>query len=494
VPITSLVDRVGRSGRADRACTVNDFTLRVPIAVDVPAGADPNLDGNTPVGVRADGDTLLTAVAVEPGTPVVRHHTTTESAALLGRDAHLDLALLAQFRASCRVPVTLDLVVVEHRYCGAGTVAAAYRETLGPLPLAASRRVAVVARLSATEIAPTGPHATATALRTAATLTRRLAALLGARGMHATPLSAADLREHTEHLLGPHLAPLSSNGETIVQTTPTEAVAGIATWRTFAVTADATPAALRGLSTDHAVSTTTVLRLSGPLDAPVLHGLVGTTEVPGAGRILRSTPSCLDPLDGRQGLALMHRIPVPHLPRMRLPRLATDAAALRRWRFRLGDDGPLIGADPRGRAVTVPLFSSPAHSCGLTGDSAVVALLVLRCIGAGASIGVHSPDPRRWAPLCRLVDDPGVLALHPDHGGGSTGLAVVDVVDETCADDSVLRVRLQRRSRARTWAHVEASAGDGSRIDVSVGGAPITLTGVAGPAELALIDALEGIA
>jgi len=488
VLFTSVVTSV-----ANRADTVDDFTLRVPIAVDVPAGADPNLDGNTPVGVRADGGTLLTAVAVEPGTPVVRHHTTTESAALLGRDTHLDLALLAHFRASCRVPVTLDLVVIEHRYCGAGTVAAAYRETLGPLPFAAARRVAVVARLSATRIAPTGPHATATALRTAATLTRRLSALLSARGMRATPLSAADLHELTDHLLGPRLAPLSSDGETILQMTPTEATAGIATWRTFALGPDATPSAMRTLSADHPVSTTTLLRLSGPPEAPVLHGLVGTTEVPGSGRLLRSTPSCLDPLDGRQGPALVHRIPVPRLPRMRLPRLVADPAALRRWRFRVGDDGPLIGADPRGRAVTVPLFSSSAHSCGLTGNAEVVALLVLRCIGAGASIGVHSPDPRRWAPLCRLVDDPGVLALHPDHGGGSTGLAVVDLVDETTADDSVLRVRLQRRTTARTWAHIEASAADGSRIDVSFGGEPMTLTGVAAPAELALVDALESI-
>ena len=81
-----------RAGRADRADEVDTFTLRVPTAVDVPAGADPNLDGNTPVGVRAERAALLTAVAVEPGIPVVRRHTTAESGALLGADAHLDLA------------------------------------------------------------------------------------------------------------------------------------------------------------------------------------------------------------------------------------------------------------------------------------------------------------------------------------------------------------------------------------------------------------------
>lgn len=484
-----------RAGRADRADEVDTFTLRVPTAVDVPAGADPNLDGNTPVGVRAERAALLTAVAVEPGIPVVRRHTTAESGALLGADAHLDLALLAQFRASCRVPVTLDLVVTEHRYCGAGTVAAAYRETLGPLPIAAARRVVVVARLSATAVAPVGPHTTATALRTAATLTRRLAALLGARGMRARPLSADDLHAHTDHLLGPHLAPRSgSDGETTLETTPTSAVAGITTWRTFALTPDAIPAALRALSADHAVSTTTVLRLSGPVAVPVLHGLVGTTEVPGSGRLLRSTPACLEPLEDRQGPALTHRLPVPHLPRLPLPRLAADPAALRRWRFRLGDDGPLIGADPRGGAVTVPLFSSSERSCGLAGSAAVISLLVLRCIATGASVGVHSADPRRWAPLCRLVDDPGVLALHPAHHEGSTGLVDVDLVDETGADDPILRIGLQRSSTARTWARLEASGADDTQITLSTRGAGIPLTGVAAAAELALIDALEDLA
>ena len=137
--------------------------------------------------------------------------------------------------------------------------------------------------------------------------------------------------------------------------TPTEATAGIATWRTFALGPDATPPQCA----PSPPITRSRRRRSAPVgasEAPVLHGLVGTTEVPGSGRLLRSTPSCLDPSTGVRGPALVHRIR-PRLPRMRLPRLVADPAALRRWRFRVGDDGPLIGADPRGRAVTVPLFS-----------------------------------------------------------------------------------------------------------------------------------------
>lgn len=489
---TSLVDR---AGHADRADTVTDFALRVPRAVDVPAGADPNLADGPPVGVRADGEMLLTAVAVEPGCPVVRRHTAAASDGPLGPDTHLDLALLSHFRATCRVPVTLDLVVIEHRYCGAGTVAAAYRQTLGPLPIAAARRIVVVVRLSATALALAGPDATMAALRTTATLTRRLAALLGARGMRARPMSADDLREHTDHLLGPRLAPPGSgaDGETTLETTRAQARAGIATWRSFAVTPAATPTALRALAADHAVSTTTLLRLSGPAGAPLLHGLVGTTEVPGAGRVLGSVPECLGPLEDRQGPALAHRLPVPHPPRLRLrlPPLSADPAALRRWRFRLGDDGPLIGADPGGNAVTVPLFSSPQHSCELTGDASVIALLVLRCIGAGAAIGIRTADPQRWASLCRLVDDPAVLALHPARRDGSTGLVDVDLVDETGADDPMVRVRLQRcGAMAPVWSRIDACGTDAASIDVAVGHAGIALTGVAAPAELALLDAL----
>ena len=173
--------------------------------------------------------------------------------------------------------------------------------------------------------------------------------------MRATPLSAADLHELTRPSCWARLAPpVERRWDDLAQMTP------IATWRTFALGPDATPSAMRTLSADHPVSTTTLLRLSGPPEAPVLHGLVGDDRVPGSGRLLRSTPSCLDPLDGRQGPALVHRIPCPRLPRRRLPRLVADPAALRRWRFRVGDDVPLIGADPRSRRDRA-LFSSSAH-------------------------------------------------------------------------------------------------------------------------------------
>ena len=143
-----------------------------------------------------------------------------------------------------------------------------------------------------------------------------------------------------------------------------------------------------------------------------------------------------------------------------------------------------------GAAITVVMVMLTA----VTLLPAVISLLVLRCIATGASVGVHSADPRRWAPLCRLVDDPGVLALHPAHHEGSTGLVDVDLVDETGADDPILRIGLQRSSTARTWARLEASGADDTQITLSTRGAGIPLTGVAAAAELALIDALEDLA
>ena len=211
--LAALLSRIGESclhfcchSVANRADTVDGFHAAGANRRRRPGRCRPQPDGNTPVGVRADGGAHCSPRSRSSRHPVVRHHTTTESAALLGRDTHLDLALLAHFRAS--PPGAGDAGPGGDRtpLLRCGHRRGRLPRNPGLLPFAAARRVAVVARLSATRIAPTGPSRDDGALRTAATLTRRLSALLSARGC-ATPLSAADLHELTDHLLGPRLAP-----------------------------------------------------------------------------------------------------------------------------------------------------------------------------------------------------------------------------------------------------------------------------------------------
>ncbi|MFT4201850.1 MAG: hypothetical protein QM634_14085, partial [Gordonia sp. (in: high G+C Gram-positive bacteria)] len=155
-----------RRGGADRLAP---DSLTAPPAFDIPAGCDPNRgDDAVAVGVRWVSDTLVTAVRVDPVRPVPRAHSTAGTTPL-GDEASVDLAVLQRFRQSCRGAPTLDLTVTDHRYCGAGPLAAAYRATLGPLPIATSRRVVVVVRTRAVDPgAPAAPDPRSAALRSAA--------------------------------------------------------------------------------------------------------------------------------------------------------------------------------------------------------------------------------------------------------------------------------------------------------------------------------------
>ncbi len=477
---------------------------------DIPVGADPNLAGAQPVGVCWEHDAPLTAVLLAPARPSARQHGPADSAALLGTEPTVDLGVLQSFRGSCHLPLTVDLVVTEHRYCGAGPIAAAYRATLGGLPIAAVRRVVVLLRWRITGRWPAGPGDAALAvLRMAATLTRRLAALLGAQGLRASPLSAAGLHRHADHLLGPGLVPagaLHSRDGIDVEVSPTRVGAGIASWRSFALRADTPAAAVRAVTGD-AVSTTTLLRLAGPRAAPTLHGLFGVTEVAGAGRSLSAVPAGLDELAGRQDAALRTRLPVAAPPWLRLPGLPADPETLRRWRFRVGDDGPVVGATDQGRAVTLPLFSSAGRASAVIGDAQLVALLLHRCIATGAAITVRTDRAHRWSRLLDIVDDPGALALGRAAPGPPTALAEVDLLDDTPADapaDHPLTIRLVRgetttappsdctAGSALPWARVQALSADPSSIDLRIGDARFALTGVASAAERSLVEALAG--
>ncbi|WP_161927760.1 hypothetical protein [Gordonia crocea] len=447
-------------------------------AFDIPPSADPNLAGTSPVGVRWADTTLVTAIGLAPARPVVRAHSAGGSAAVGGPDTAVDLNLLAAFRRSARVPLSIDLAVTEHRYCGAGSIAAAYSRSLGSLPVAAARQTTIVLRLPAvTAVPPRAPGATAAAvLGRAALVTRRLAALLAAHGVRTHIFDAAALTDHTEQLLGPPGAAR----------------------RVFALTPATTPAHLRAVAADHAVAHTTALRLSGSAPHPRLDGLLGVTEVPRAGRALRAVPPGLDPLDDGADDALADLVPTDAVRATALPDLAADPISLADWRFLLGDDGVLIGAAHDGSAVTAPLISSPDHPASVIGDPRFIALLVYRCIGAGAAINLHSPQPHRWARLVDLVDDPGVLALGPARPGAAA-LTRVDLFDESSEDAEHWQIRLRRAVGDRAAGDWEAGPAPrtvirGSRadprIDLVVDGRPHRLTGAASEPERTLVAAL----
>ncbi|MFT3900580.1 MAG: type VII secretion protein EccE [Gordonia sp. (in: high G+C Gram-positive bacteria)] len=485
--LPTVIHRRGGAARSD---------LTVAPAFDIPPQSDQNLAGaaatsgaTSPVGVRWGGDTLVTAVRIEPCRPVPRVHTNSAATAIGAHSSVVSLAQLHRFRQSCRVPVSLDLLVTEYRYCGAGPLATAYRATLGPLPIAASRRTVVVLRIRGTDLchAP-GRDATAAALRTAAVVTRRLAAHLSAAGLRAAPLSAAGLREQTDHVLGAGLVPpdaVETPAGLEVHADEEGVHGGAIRWRTLDLGPDAGPGTARALLADQPVATTTVLQLSGPPSAPELHGLVGVVEIPGAGRRVHAIPAAAT-AGTASPAALLDWLPAPGPTRANRPPLPADAAALHRWSFPVGDDGPLIGALADGRAVTLPLFA--AHRPAVVrGDTRLVGLLLGRCIASGAAISVHTAAAARWGPLLEHVGDAGVLALGATAPGASTVLADVDLVDESDGDEWVLRISRAAGTgtSAAPWADIRGRA-DG-RLRAVVDGVALDLQNVAGPDECRLV-------
>nr|WP_283242133.1 type VII secretion protein EccE [Gordonia araii] len=452
--------------------------------------------------MRWDGRCLVTVVRLDHPRPAPRVHEAGGSEALTGDDCTVNLAVLQDFRRSCPVPVEVDLVVTEHRYCGAGPLASAYRATLGPLPIAAVRRVVAVLRIPVTDLyarprnegSGSSPSGAGFALRAATVMTRRLAARLAAHGMRATVCSADHLAEHTDHLVGPRLFPRDGRESfpLDVQAGPNGVSSSGVVWRTFALRPDCSPAALAAVAADDAVSTTTILRLTGPVSAPRLHGLFGTTEIPGVGRVLRSSAAAMDPLPKRQLAALHSRLP-GGASLAGTPELPAGSECLRHWRFRVGDDGPIIGADPAGRAVTLPLFSSARHPVEFAGGQWQAGLLLGRCIAAGAAISVHTAVPARWQHLLTRIDDPCVFALGAVVPGSRAALIEVDLFDESTPEpDAPYRFRLTRAgsgvpveqdAAATTWARIDCTSEDPSSVAVALPGAGFDVATVAAAPE-----------
>ncbi|MFT4201166.1 MAG: hypothetical protein QM634_10595, partial [Gordonia sp. (in: high G+C Gram-positive bacteria)] len=201
--------------------------------------------------------------------------------------------------------------------------------------------------------------------------------------------------------------------------------------------------------------------------------------------VLQREPDGLEQPTGGQSAALRDRLPLTGVAVPRLPELPADPAGLARWAFRVGDDGPLMGAHVDGRAVTLPLLGPT----DVAGDDALVALVVCRCIAAGAAIGIHTARPAAWEPLLNVVGDHSVLALGAVTAGAPTVLAPIDLVDRS--DGDVRSVRLTRAGAPSSATPLSRVRGrvDG-RIDVRAGSTGLELTNVAGVDECRLVGGL----
>jgi hypothetical protein len=138
----------------------------------------------------------------------------------------------------------------------------------------------------------------------------------------------------------------------------------------------------------------------------------------------------LGELKGRQYSALISSLPVP-APRR----------AVKRWAFGRSDDvledlvlpaygcGQVVGADERGRAVALSLFGPEVRRTEVCGTLHLAQQVVLRALGLGARVRVHTHRAAAWVPMTSQVADEGSLRINDQDG--STHDYSVEMFDGT---------------------------------------------------------------
>lgn len=386
---------------------------RRPDSAPQPSSVPPHRETErAPIGVRWAGQTLITALRVRAAGPAATFFTP-ESATTEGvRGQRIPLDVLAD----CIDPFDIGLAsidVVGHgaRTRGGGRAADAYRQTLGPLPATATRTVLVILRLDPRDcpdaVARRG-GGTLGALRAATITTRRVQRRLIECGLVADTLSASEITTATRYLVGGHdPGELAEEWERL--TTPDKSMQ---IWAIDPRDLGNVAATIWALPT---VATTVTVRLSHTAD--------GLLRIAGLVRFDQSrSPTGIGPteylrhlraLPGTQFDALTSGVPMASPARLhrQTPSLSGPAAqdVLGRIELPAGGCGQLVGADPSGRAVAVPLVGPGIETVILAGRFALSAQTVLRTVAIGIPVEIHTARPHQWRPLVDAVADPALL-------------------------------------------------------------------------------------
>ena len=457
----------------------------------------------TTIGARWVGDTLVTVVRVDPGSPAVTYLTPGHSE--LGDESGqvVPLGVLAE----CISPYDIRLSsieVISHgvRVWGSGIAPDTYDRTLGPLSATAQRSVLVVLRLNpldcADAVARRGGGATG-ALRTATVTTRRVAKRLAEHGLSTTILSAAQITAITAQLTeGASLDSLAEERDSV-------RVAGLR-MRSAAVEPAALTDVLRGIWVNSAVSTTVTVKLCprvtegrrrGDRTTVEVSGIVRFNEFPAARRALGGWPAGLIPLDGRQFDALAASLPISTPTRLdrAVPALTGSEAEafLASARIPAGGCGQLIGADHAGRAVATRLVGPGISTVSVAAGIHVVAQIALRAVAVGAAVRVHTDRPHRWTPVVTAVGDPSALSLSGDRTPArpGPGLVIVDGVAPPSPQPDTTRMIVVAPGLGEPADGATVALRQNPRtpqdIALDTGGRPILVTMVATPDEWNLI-------
>ncbi|MGW0250965.1 type VII secretion protein EccE [Nocardia goodfellowii] len=381
----------------NRSATVNQAPFDVPLP-----------EGGT-YGMRWDGARLLIMLRVEAHPRTV----TLLSPQSLISDDMMPLPEIAHCLNQFDIELaSIDVISTGARTAGPGRVSHLYEQILGPLPAVAHRTVWVVLRLdplaNAAAVARRGGGATGT-LRAAIVATRRVANRLAAQGISTVVLSAAEITAAVNQLT--RHTPL----EEFTETAHSVEREGIH-YTTYRMAPEALePRGFAAVWSTPTLATTVTMRLQRAAHAPRednAQSRAEDIEVTAVVRFdTRDKPADvraegLVPLPGKQFRALLYTLPIAERGRQFNPESYLGKPdSLAALPMPIAGCGQLIGADPSGQGVALPLVGHQVRRVEVIGSLLVAQQMILRAIALGASVVVHTNRHDAWR---QMVTDVGV--------------------------------------------------------------------------------------
>jgi type VII secretion protein EccE len=371
---------------------------------------DTELFDGSQIGFYWDGKILVSLVRIEENPQAM----TIMETALTVSGETISVQMLADCLRQFDIALdSIDVISQGARSGSHGQIGAIYDAVLGPLPAIAQRSVWVAVRLDPTLCPDAVRHRGGGwdgILRTAATATRRVVHRLSDAGLRPQIMTATEIAQATEELVGG--VDLPNLDETWFACQE-----GRFQLRSFFVKPPMlTTSGLGLLWTVPSYSTTVCvsLRRDERNGLVKLRGLV-RFDSQGRARVhLRD----LGQLPGRQYAGLMCSLPLPS-PRRSVQQwvFGEEVDALKDLALPASGCGQVVGADEHGRAVALPLFGPRVQRVELCGSLHLAQQVVLRSLALGAWVRVHSRRPAAWRPMVEQVGDPNLLSVNGDNAG-----------------------------------------------------------------------------
>lgn len=386
---------------AHRAGFAADRSLRAPQRV-VTDPFEVTIADDERIGFRWDGAALLSLLKIDENPQGM---TVMEPGMTVSGET-VPVGLLADCLRQFDITVaSIDIVSQGARSHGHTRMSVVYEAVLGPLPAIAQRSVFIAVRLDPSQCADAVRRrggGREGIVRTATTATRRVAHRLIESGLRPQILDAEGIARATTALAD------GVNPATVEETWDM-CREGHFRLISYAIAPDSlNSAGLGQFWTVPSYSTTVCLSLRAG-DAPGQVMVRGLVRFDGESAQSPVGLAGLIPLRGFQFSALVASLPVSQPARP--PGHWIDGAQcdLAELAVPASGCGQVIGADERGRAVAVPLFGPRISRVEIRGTLHLAQQVVLRSLGLGARVLVHSRRPGLWRHMVDEVDRQDLL-------------------------------------------------------------------------------------